>query len=1060
MQYFTVPGYSRKGSPWSPILSRAIAFALAFAFVSVGLNAQQCTLPSRIFLPTKDEVRLEQLGTAIDIDQQYMVAGLWENSKVQTFSGRAIVYKLNSDNKWEKIAELTPSDGGKFGHFGGKVEIRGNSIVVLGTEYNDEGLWRGKLYVFEKANGAEWTSGTENYIITKPFGAVLETVGFGEFELYENELITIAGYQKKTYIEVYTKSSGTFTLSQSIETPHSNSGYDNYEWHLAVGENFLAISSEQHELPDRSNGAVYVYPKNAAYVTTPVLLTSSEQTSSSYRGFGLAIAAHESTLVVRGLKPTSSSYDQSFYIFEKPPGGWVNASQPSMFDSPGYVYYSTQLQTDGDYIFSNSSDYKSIVAFKKPAGGWSPSATSFVLNDVNGERTLVGWQIKVNDNHLVIGCANRFLFYGIPEESIVDYYSSTGAWETVTQHQQKITETSLNATYDFFGEEFSVYDDQLAITASGDDVAGIDAGVVYIFDTQNQNTVPDQKIYNPESENYTGFGESIAMGEHVMFIGAPFKDSVGTDGRAVYYNIGKVYIYRKTSSGWTYSSQIIAPVINSETTFGQQVVWSRGYCAVTEFYSGNSESVGRVHIYKENLSNGKFEYIATLDPETHLRSDFFGQSMVMSDSMMVIGTGNFAPNSSYRNSIYIFKKKGEWKNATEDARLTTTDSGWSDRFGRSVSMYGDYIVVGAPYSPGFDPRPIIRNYIIPGAVYIFKRPAGGWKGVLTETAKLSPSDPMEFGTFGTSVAIDHNDIFVGAPNVYAQFNYTEKLVDTDNTLFPGKVYHFKKPAGGWATTNRETRQIESFEPEKVDGYGASIFVSDRHLYVGAMLDDTESGFTTGSVQTMMQLPIIDEPPLLCSDQPVVQLLGWPKRGQWSGRGINAAGMFSPDVAGPGIHTIYYERSGCTTSVEVEVIPGVMTINEKSDDLQTKCIDKSATITLDSDEDPANYTWYFKETLSGEGAKFDSLKESIITTKPGYYEARVKRQVCPMKTYTFNIVDEDPVSIEFDPVSSVCDDNEIQLSATPGDGHWSGTSITPDGSFNPAGLETGDLQRAV
>ena len=147
----------------------------------------------------------------------------------------------------------------------------------------------------------------------------------------------------------------------------------------------------------------------------------------------------------------------------------------------------------------------------------------------------------------------------------------------------------------------------------------------------------------------------------------------------------------------------------------------------------------------------------------------------------------------------------------------TSDSGWSDRFGASVSMYGVYIVVGAPYSPGFDPRPIPRNYVIPGAAYIYKRPEGGWKGSLTEIAKLSPSDPVELATYGSSVAIDHNDIFIGAPSVYQQYNYTDKFTNHDKTLIPGKVYHYTRQAGGWVTTNQEKRQLLSFEPEIVDG---------------------------------------------------------------------------------------------------------------------------------------------------------------------------------------------------------------------------------------------------
>src|SRR5262245_6728801 len=121
-------------------------------------------------------------------------------------------------------------------------------------------------------------------------------------------------------------------------------------------------------------------------------------------------------------------------------------------------------------------------------------------------------------------------------------------------------------------------------------------------------------------------------------------------------------------------------------------------------------------------------------------------------------------------------------------------------------MHGDYILVGAPYSPGYDPRPIPRNYLISGAAYLFKKPSGGWKGVIREMAKLTPSDPMELGTFGTSVAIDHNDIFIGSPNEYAQYNVTDRFTDTDNSLKPGKVYHYKKPATGWISTNQETRQ--------------------------------------------------------------------------------------------------------------------------------------------------------------------------------------------------------------------------------------------------------------
>ena len=1052
MLILLLPDYSIKGIH---VCRRLISSIILFLLSINALNAQQCTLPSRIFLPTADEVELEQFGWSVDIHDQYMVAGLSENSNQQVASGRALVYKLDVNNKWVKIAELTPSDPGKFKDFGRAVSIFGNSIVIFGREYNDDGWSRGKLYVFEKADGEEWTSGNEDYIIAKPFGDILEPSGFGEFELHGNELITLSGYQDQTRIEVYIKSGGIFNLSQSITPPVSSTGLDNFGWHLAVSDNFFAISAEQFRLADNSSGAAFVYEKNGTYTTTPALLRSSEQTFPSYRAFGLAIAVHKNTLVIRGIKPGGSGYDQAFYVFERPTGGWVNASQPFLLESPGYLLYDAVIGVNENYIFGNNSDYRSVVVFKKPAGGWSSSATRFLINDLPGDKSRVGAQVKFNDTHLVVGCPAKPLQRGTPEESLVDYYSPTGTWESVGPHQQVITESTINATYDFFGEAFSVYNDQLCVTAKGDDEQGIDTGVVYVFDTQKQGTVPDQKIFNPEDENDTGFGSSLAMGDRLMFIGAPFKDSVGSDGVVKFYNIGKVYVYRQTSNGWVYSSQIVAPSIKAEVTFGQQVVWSKGYCAVTEFYTGSSESIGRVHIYKENKSNGKFNYIATLDPSTHLRFDYFGQSMVMTDSMMVIGTGNPSPDVRYRNSVYIFKKKGEWKNATEDARLTSSDVGLSDRYGASVSMYGDYIVVGAPYSPGFETSPGPRTYIIPGAAYIYKKPPGGWKGTLTEIAKLTPRDPIELGTFGSSVVIDHNDIFIGSPHRIREYNVTDTFVDTDNTLFPGKVYHFTKPSTGeWVSTNQEHRQIFSFEPEKIDGYGAFMFVSDRYLYVGAMVDDTESGYSSGSVQTMMQLPVIDEMPVLCSDQPVVKLLGFPKNGTWSGRGITATGIFSPQAAGPGIHTITYEHSGCSTSIQIEVKPGVLTITDKSDATQTKCVGKSIPLIYDSNESPESYAWYYKETLEGEFSKIDSLKEAINTNKPGWYEVRIERVVCPARTEAFTIIDEDPVAIEIDPVPTVCDDEKVQLTATPTTGHWNGPGVTVDGNFDPVDLQDG------
>ncbi|MCZ8216343.1 MAG: FG-GAP repeat protein, partial [Cyclobacteriaceae bacterium] len=895
-------------------------------------------------------------------------------------------------------------------NFGNKVAISGNSIIVSGREFNDEGTGRDKLYIFEKDPGDDWVSATESYVLTYPFSALSLSARFGEFDVIDNELVVLTYGNQSAKIEVYTKSAGVYSLTQTINTPNGFNG-QRYTWKIAFSPGVILIASDQFEHQDRQIGGAFIYEKHLeSYPTSPKVLKAVKEGTQNWSGFGAAIAMSNNTVFIKGFKENGNLYSQSFYVFEKPLEGWTDATLPIMFEAPGYFDSNGKLVANDNYLFSTGFNFLNIVGFKKSVGGWSSEAMRFVLNDESlAEKSSIGWQLKLEGSHLIVGCPSRVSVKGLGRELIVDYFSATQAWETTEVTQKLINHVSdINATDDFFGEVFSVYGDRLAISAIGDDKHGLNSGVVYLFDAKGERIEPDFKIHNPEESNSTGFGRSLAMGDSIIFIGAPFKDSLNADGTTAFFNIGAVYVYRLTTNGWEYSTQILAPKMRPQINFGRQVAWTPGYCAVTEFYSGSSESIGRVHIYKENVTTKQFLYLATLDPSVHLRSDFFGKSMVMNDSLMVIGTGNFAPNVSYRLSAYVFKKKEEWKNATEDARLYATDSGWSDRFGASVSLYDQYIVVGAPYSPGLDPRPIPRDYLITGAAYIFKQPAGGWKGQLTEIAKLTPEDPTEFGTFGTTVIIDHNDIFIGSPNRFDTYNLSSNLTNNDNSLIPGKVYHYKKPIGGeWETTNQALRQIQSFDPDIIDAYGASMFITDRYLYVGAMLDNTSAGYRTGSVQTMMQLPVIDSPSkVVCLDQSPFKLFGFPKNGNWTGSGIDpVTGIFNPAIAGVGIHTINYERSGCETSVQIEVLNNDLLISQRSSAVQVKCIGTSVPLVFESNADKYDYTWYFKESSDKKFVKTDSLKQSITAIKPGFYQVIVDRGVCPDHVEQFTIVDE-------------------------------------------------------
>jgi gliding motility-associated-like protein len=226
-----------------------------------------------------------------------------------------------------------------------------------------------------------------------------------------------------------------------------------------------------------------------------------------------------------------------------------------------------------------------------------------------------------------------------------------------------------------------------------------------------------------------------------------------------------------------------------------------------------------------------------------------------------------------------------------------------------------------------------------------------------------------------------------------------------------------------------------------------------------MLDDTPAGVRTGSVQTMMQLPVIDELSTMCIDEAPVKLTGYPKGGQFTGPGVNSdTGEFSPAVAGPGIHNVVYTRDGCEALIQVSVLPDVMVVTHQSDAIQTRCNSQKIPIAFESDEGSENYMWYYRISEDDHFVKYDSMKQVIVGNTAGFYKVVVSRGSCTPRSAEFEIIDEPEVLINVAPVTTICTEEEIVLSFTPKNGIWAGEGISADGVFNPKQTGNGSYKQ--
>ncbi len=231
--------------------------------------------------------------------------------------------------------------------------------------------------------------------------------------------------------------------------------------------------------------------------------------------------------------------------------------------------------------------------------------------------------------------------------------------------------------------------------------------------------------------------------------------------------------------------------------------------------------------------------------------DGFGTSVTISGDTIVVGapiedsnatgiSGNQFDNSALEAGAgYVFtRSNGIW---TQQAYLKASNTDPIDRFGFSVAILSDTIVVGAPNessnATGVDGDQADNSALFAGAAYVFFRSNGVW----TQQAYLKAANTDAIDQFGYSVAISSDTIVVGAPNEDSNATGVDGD-ETDNSVAEaGAAYVFSRANGVWAPQ----AYLKASNTDAGDAFGYSVAISDDTLVAGAFLEDSKATGVNG-----------------------------------------------------------------------------------------------------------------------------------------------------------------------------------------------------------------------
>ena len=299
--------------------------------------------------------------------------------------------------------------------------------------------------------------------------------------------------------------------------------------------------------------------------------------------------------------------------------------------------------------------------------------------------------------------------------------------------------------------------------------------------------------------------------------GDSFGYSVGVDDEIVVVGAyldddlaqgsGAAYVFENVNGVWTEKMELHSMYGGVYDYFGQAVTADNNHIVVGSHNDGPTpfSNPGSIYVFPDSSDSSTFARFTGSDSGPY---DRFGFSVAMDQDTIIVGARDYDSNSTSNNGgAYIFTGSGTtW---TEQAILTQSDAAYGDSFGHAVAISGDTAVISAVNDQGAGWRT--------GSIYIFKNIGGNW----VEQTKIEAFDKYMYDQFGYSVAISGNTILVGSP------------YDDDGGGSSGSVYVYVEKVNGWELAQK----FLSNDPNPADTFGYTLSLEGDVAIIGAPGDD-------------------------------------------------------------------------------------------------------------------------------------------------------------------------------------------------------------------------------
>ncbi len=691
-----------------------------------------------------------KFGAAVALSGALLVVGTYNDSTGAVAAGSAFVYDLGSATPTRPVFTLNHPSPSAYGRFGYAVAISGARVAV-GAYGDDAGATdSGSAYVYDLGSAAPTVP---VLILHNPEPAAGDYFGSG-ISISGSRLVVAAtgddtGASSAGSVYAYDLGSAVPAVPiAKLPNPHpvANDSFGNA---VKISGTRVVVGNIWDDTGATNAGSAYVFDLAASTPAVPVLVLPNPNPSESDY-FGGAVAISGARVVVGAyLNDAGALNDGSAYVYDLDsaapavPVVILNNPGPGRGDLFGLsvAISGARVAVGVPYDDAGATDAGGAYVYEMDSA--TPTVPVATLPNPDSESgDFFGISVAISGSLMVVGSPYDDAGGGRSGSAhVFDLNSSTPAVPIFTLRKPG------PAAGDYFGVAVAISGTRVVVGALGDDTGATDAGGAYIYELSSATpAVPAFTLHKPgPAVNDDRFGTAVAVDGTRVVVGVPF-DKTGAE------KAGSAYVYDLASSTPTVPVVTLNnPGPQSYEYFGTAVTIAGTRVVVSAPYDNTGAGqTGSVYVYDIGSAAPAVPVFALNNPGPGF-NDSFGNAVAMSGARVAVGAAYDGAVAIEGGSVYIYDL-GSGTPLVPVVRLNKPSPADFENFGRSVSISGTRIVVGAPYD---DPGEAAA-----GSAYVFdlrsSTPA-------VPVATLRKPGPALNDNFGTSVVIVGNTVAIGTP---------------------------------------------------------------------------------------------------------------------------------------------------------------------------------------------------------------------------------------------------------------------------------------------------------